>query len=49
MPGPVDATRLLVRELNDKGAQAKGAVKANPDEAELVTFAPPAAQQCAAQ
>jgi len=49
MPGPVDVDRLLVRELSETGAKAKGAVAANPSAEALAALTPPAAQQCAAQ
>lgn len=48
MPGPVDAHRLLVRELNADGANASGKIVPAPGYAQLAAFAPPAAQKRAA-
>jgi len=48
MPGPVDAHRLLVRELCDGGAEAAGKIIPAPAFANLAAFAPPAAQKRAA-
>jgi len=48
MPGPVDAHRLLVRDLNDQGTVAKGLVSAARSFADLAAFAPPATQKQAA-
>jgi len=48
MPGPVDAHRLLVRDLNADGALASGKFAPAPAYARLAAFAPPAAQKRAA-
>jgi len=48
MPGPVDAHRLLVKDLNKQGAAAKGWVCAARGFADLAAFAPPTAQKQAA-
>jgi len=45
MPGPVDANRLLVRELCNGGAEAAGKIIAAPGYADLAAFAPPTAQK----
>lgn len=48
MPGPVNAKRLLVLELNDKGALANGKLSPAPYMDGLTAFAPPRAQKRAA-
>ena len=48
LPGPVEARRLLVRELSETGATAGGAISIAPEFSHLSAFAPPAAQKRAA-
>ncbi len=48
MPGPVDAERLLVRELHAGGGGASGLIMPAPELSNLSAFAPPGPQQRAA-